>query len=479
MLDGKEVPEEVLKAAIRKGTIETIFTPILCGSSKTFHGVQHLLDAVCDYLPSPLDRPPVEGIVPRTKVKEMRPPDPKVPFSGLAFKTVADATAGDLVYVRVYSGELKPGDTVTNTSNTRSERIGRIYRMMGNKRVELDVAGPGMIVAVIGLKQTYTGNTICDEDKPVALESINFPKPVISCSLIPDKSTDESKLADALGRLVRDDPTLKAHTDPETNELIISGMGELHLEVSVDKIQRFPGVKVSTGKPMVAYRQTIAKDITQETKYVKQTGGRGKFAVIVVEYKRLSPEAITEWHKKMEDDGEKPDINNIYFYDRIFGGSVPKEYVKPTEDGIRRAAVKGAKYGFPCVDIEACLIDGKIHAVDSSQDAFSLAGWENFRDAQINAGIVLLEPIMKVGVVGPDTFMGFITGDISRRRGIIMESSTNLGRVNIIGQIPLAELFGYTTDLRGSTQGKASFTMEFSHYAEVKEELAHLPKKER
>jgi len=479
MLEGKPVPEDLLKSAIRKGTIETLFTPIFCGSSKTFHGVQHLMDAVCDFLPSPIDRPPVEGIVPRTKVKEMRAPDPKDPFSGLAFKTVADATAGDLVYVRIYSGELKPGDTVTNTANNRSERIGRIYRMMGNKREELAVAGPGMIVAVIGLKQTYTGNTICDEDKPVSLESINFPKPVISCSLIPDKSTDESKLADALGRLVRDDPTLKAHTDPETNELIISGMGELHLEVSVDKLQRFPGVKVTTGKPMVAYRQTIAKDIVQETKYVKQTGGRGKFAVVVVEYKRLSPEAIEVWQKKMEEEGEKPDINNIYFYDRIFGGSVPKEYIKPTEDGIRRAATKGAKYGFPCVDIEACLVDGKIHAVDSSQDAFQLAGWENFRDAQMTAGIVLLEPIMKVGVVGPDKFMGFITGDISRRRGVIQDSVTNQGRVNITGHIPLAELFGYTTDLRGSTQGTASFTMEFSHYAEVKEELAHLPKKDK
>jgi len=479
MLEGKEVPEELLRKAIRKGTLDGIFTPIFCGSSKTFHGVQHLMDAVCDFLPSPIDRPPVEGTVPKTKAKEMRAPDPKDPFSGLAFKTVADATSGDLVYVRIYSGVLRPGDTVTNTQNGRSERIGRIYRMMGNKREELAEAGPGSIVAVIGLKQTYTGNTLCDENKPVSLESINFPKPVISCSLIPDKSTDETKLADALGRLVRDDPTLKAHTDPETNELIISGMGELHLEVSVDKLMRFPGVKVTTGKPMVAYRQTIAKDITQETKYVKQTGGRGKFAVIVVEYKRLNPEQIETWQKKMEEEGEKPDINNIYFYDRIFGGSVPKEYIGPTEDGIRRAATKGAKYGFPCVDIEACLVDGKIHPVDSSQDAFQLAGWENFRDAQLNAGIVLLEPIMKVGVVGPDKFMGFITGDISRRRGVIQESATNQGRVNITAHIPLAELFGYTTDLRGSTQGTASFTMEFSHYAEVKEELAHLPKKDK
>jgi elongation factor G len=304
-----------------------------------------------------------------------------------------------------------------------------------------------------------------------------FPKPVISQSLIPDKTTDETKLADALGRLVRDDPTLKAHTDPETNQLIISGMGELHLEVSVDKLHRFPGVKVSVGKPMVAYRQTLSKALTHETRYIKQSGGRGKFAVITVEYKPLTPTDIEEWNKEMEEADEKPDLNNIYFLDKVFGGVVPKEYIPSVEAGIRQGTIKGAKYGFQCVDIQASLVDGKYHDVDSSQDAFRLAGWENFRDAQIVAGITLLEPIMKVAVVAPDKYMGALTGDISRRRGLILDSVSANGRVTITAQVPLAALFGYTTDLRGATSGTAAFTMEPSHYAEVQEELADIPKK--
>ncbi|MSR33036.1 MAG: elongation factor G [Gemmataceae bacterium] len=478
VLDEKEIPEALLKKALRDGTLNSLFTPVMCGSSKTFHGVQQLLDAVIDYLPSPVDRPPVEGQVPKSKEKVMRKPESKEPFSGLAFKTVADST-GDLVYVRVYSGELKPGDTVINTTNTKQERIGRIYRMMGNKREEKEVAGPGDIVAIIGLKQTFTGNTLCIPEKPIALESIIFPKPVISQCLIPDKTTDETKLADALGRLVRDDPTLKAHTDPETSQLILSGMGELHLEVSVEKLHRFPGVKVSVGKPMVAYRQTLARAISQETRYIKQSGGRGKYAVITVEYKPLTPKDSEEWAKVMEDDGDKPDPNNIYFEDAIFGGVIPKEYIPSVEAGIRQGTVKGAKYGFQCVDIEGKLVDGKYHDVDSSQDAFRLAGWENFRDAQVTAGIVLLEPIMKVAVVAPDRYMGALTGDISRRRGLILDSVSVGGRVTITAQVPLSELFGYTTDLRGATSGTAAFTMEPSHYAEVKEELADLPTKEK
>ena len=478
LLEEKPVSEELLKKALREGTLKGLFTPVVCGSSKNFHGVQQLLDHVIDLLPAPIDRPPVEGLVPKSKEKEkvLRKPDPKDHFSGLAFKTVAEPT-GDLVYVRVYSGELHPGDTVLNTSNGRQERIGRMYRMMGNKREELEVAGPGTIIAVVGLKTTYTGNTLCSTDAPVALESINFPKPVISVALVPDKTNDESKLGDALGRLLRDDPTLKAHTDPETNQLIISGMGELHLEVSVDKLHRFPGVKVATGKPMVAYRQTLAKPIEMETRYIKQSGGRGKFAVIVVQYKPLSKDESEAWQKKMEEEGEPADPNNIYFTDKIFGGVVPKEYIPSVEQGIRQGTVKGAKYGFPCVDIEATLTDGKTHPVDSSQDAFKLAGWENFRDAQEKAGIVLLEPIMKVAVVAPEKYMGALTGDISRRRGVIQETITANNRVTIMAQVPLAELFGYTTDLRGSTSGTASFTMEPSHYQEVKEELADLPTK--
>jgi elongation factor G len=474
ILEGKPVPEELLRTALRRGTLDGKFTPIFCGSSKNFHGVQLLLDGVVDFLPSPIDRPPVEGVVPKTKEKAQRKPEPKEPFAGLAFKTVAEST-GDLVFVRVYSGVLKPGETYLNTTSGRSERVARIYRMMGATRKELEEAGPGEIVAVIGLKQTYTGNTLCAEDAPIALESIVFPKPVISQSIIPDRTTDATKLADALGRLVRDDPTLRAHTDEETKELILSGMGELHLEVSVEKLHRFPGVRVAVGKPRVAYRQTLARPVELETRYIKQTGGRGKYAVIWMKYEPLSPEQIEEVVAELQEEGEKPDPNNIYFTDEIVGGVVPKEYIPSVEDGYRQGAAKGTKYPFPFVDLKATLFDGKYHDVDSSQDAFKSAGWENFRDAQAKAGITLLEPIMNVVVIAPEAHQGAIAGDINRRRGIIMEMVNDKGRSMIKAQIPLANLFGYTTDLRGATSGTASFSMEFSHYAPVREELADLP----
>ncbi len=458
LLEGKDISEELLRKALRKGTLEGKFTPIHCGSSKNFHGVQLLLDAVVDYLPSPLDRPPVEGIVPKTKEKTIRKPETTEPFSGLAFKTVADPN-GDLVYVRIYSGELHQGETVINTTLNKQERINRLYRMMGNSRQDLEVAGPGSIVAVVGLKTTYTGQTLCTDKAPVALESINFPKPVISQSIIPDRSTDPTKMGEAIQRLTRDDPTLKFHTDEETKDLILSGMGELHLEVSVEKLHRFPGVKVTTGRPRVAYRQTLAKPVDVETRYIKQSGGRGKFAVIRVRYRPLSPEKIEEWHNKARDEGDEPDIHNIYFYDTIFGGVVPKEYIPSVGAGILEQSRKGAKYGFPSVDLEAELHDGKYHPVDSSQDAFKLAGMENFRDAQAMAGIKLLEPIMNVVVVGPEQYSGAICGDISRRRGLIEETSSEKGRGTIRAKIPLAELFGYTSDLRGATSGTASYSV--------------------
>jgi elongation factor G len=480
ILEGKDVPEEVLIRALRAGTLDGKFTPIFCGSSKNFHGVQLLLDAVVDLLPSPMDRPPVEGIVPKTKEKAQRKPETKEPFAGLAFKTVAEST-GDLVYVRVYSGELTPGGTYLNTTIGRNERVGRIYRMMGATRKELEQAGPGDIVAVIGLKQTYTGNTLCDEDAPIALESIVFPKPVIAASLLPSRTIDTGKLSEALGRLVRDDPTLKAHTDEETKDLILSGMGELHLEVSVEKLKRALNTQdgVQLGRPRVAYRQTLAKPLEMETRYIKQTGGRGKFAVIWMKYEPLTPEAIEAKVAELAEEGEKPDPNNIYFEDDIVGGVVPKEYIPSVEDGYRKGAAKGTKYPFPFVDLKATLFDGKYHDVDSSQDAFMAAGWENFRDAQTKAGITLLEPIMNVVVISPEAHQGAIAGDINRRRGLIMEMVNDKGRSMIKAQIPLANLFGYTTDLRGATSGTASFSMEFSHYAAVREELADLPKTEK
>jgi elongation factor G len=475
VLEGKEVPEELLQKALRAGTLAGKFTPVLCGSAKTFHGIQLLLDAVVDYLPSPAERPPVTGLVPKSKEKAtvQRRPDPKEPFSCLAFKTVTEPT-GDLVFLRIYSGELHPKDDVVNTSTGKSERVARIFRLFGERRDTLEVAGPGEIVAVVGLKHTHTGNTLCDPENPIWLEEIRFPDPVISQAIIPDKTTDETKLADALGRLVRDDPTLRARTDPETSQLILSGMGELHLEVSVEKLQRTPGVKVATGKPMVAYRQTLAKPIEFETRYIKQSGGRGKYAVILMKYEPLTKDQCEEWVAYQEEHGEKPDPNNLYFIDKIFGGAVPTEYIPSVEAGFRDGCVKGAKYGFPCVDIQATLLDGKAHDVDSSADTFKLAAIESFRDAQMKAGLVLLEPIMNVVVYAPGKYLGDLTRDVSRRRGEILNSTLEKDRCMLHAYVPLAELFGYTSELRNFTSGTASFSMEPSHYAPVKEELADL-----
>jgi len=473
ILDGKPVPKEMLQTALRRGTLEGKLTPVLCGSSKNYHGVELMLDAVVSYLPSPLDRPAVEGIHPKTKEKQVRQANVKDPLSLLAFKTVTEPT-GDLVYVRIYSGELHPKDDVLNASSGRSERIARIYRMFGERRDSLEVAGPGDIVAIVGLKQTYTGNTLCANGAPVTLEEIRFPEPVISQAIIPDRTTDETKLADALGKLVRDDPTLKARTDPETKQLILSGMGELHLEISVLKLMRTPGVKVSVGKPMVAYRQTLSKQVEIECRYIKQTGGRGKFAVVYMRFEPLSKDQVAEWTTYQEENGEKPDRNSIYFINKIVGGMIPGEYIPSVEQGFREATVKGAKYGFQCVDMQATLLDGKYHDVDSSQDAFKLAAIECTRDAMVKAGITLLEPIMNVMVIAPEKFQGDLAGDINRRRGEILNFSSDKGRCSLHAYVPLAELFGYTSELRNFTSGTASFTMEPSHYAPVREELADL-----
>jgi elongation factor G len=473
VLEGKEVPIELLRKALRAGTLSGKLTPILCGSSKNFQGVQLLMDSVVEYLPSPADRPAVKGVVPKSKEVTERLPDPKAPFSGLAFKTITEPT-GDLIFVRIYSGELRPKDDVMNTTMKKSERVARIYRMMGDRKEGLEVAGPGEIVAVVGLKYTFTGHTLASENAPILLEEIRFPDPVISQAIIPDKSTDETKLADALGKLVRDDPTLKQRTDPETNQLIISGMGELHLEVSVEKLMRNPGVKVTVGKPMVAYRQTISKSVDIETRYIKQSGGRGKFAVVNIKFDPLTKEQIEEWNVYLEEQGEKPDPNNIYFINKIVGGAIPGEYIPSVEQGFRLATVKGAKYGFQCVDMQATLHFGKFHDVDSSQDAFKLAGIECTRDAMIKSGITLLEPIMNVVVIAPEKYQGDLTRDINRRRGEILNFTSDKGRCQVHAYIPLACLFGYTSDLRSATSGTASFSMEPSHYAPVKEELADL-----
>jgi elongation factor G len=473
ILEGKPVPEEMLRKAVRAGTLSGKLLPVYCGSAKEYHGVRLLLDAVVDFLPSPAERPPVQGFHPKSKERIQRKPETGEPFAGLAFKTVSEKH-GDLVFLRIYAGELHPGDTVLNGTLKRTERISHIYRLMGDRRDRLEVAGPGEIVAVVGLKQTATGNTLCAQDAPISLEEIRFPAPVIAQALIPAKNVDETKLADALGKMVRDDPTLRCKTDAETNQLILSGMGELHLEVTIHKLQRDYGVEVSPGKPMVAYRQTLARSVEIETRYIKQSGGRGKYAVIYMRFEPLTQEQVEEWATYEEEHGEKPDPNNLYFVDQIFGGAVPTEYIPAVEAGFRQACQKGAKYGFPCVDIQATLLDGKSHEVDSSQDAFKLAAVECFRDAQMKAGIVLLEPIMNVVVLAPGQYLGDLTRDVSRRRGEILDSILDKGRCQLHAYVPLAELFGYTTELRNFTSGTASFTMEPSHYAPVKEELADL-----
>jgi elongation factor G len=473
LLEGKEISEDLVRRALRAGTLSGKLTPVLCGSSKEYHGVRLLLDAVRDYLPSPADRPPVQGFVPKSKERAERRPLASDPFCALAFKTVSEKH-GDLVFLRLYSGELRPGDTLTNSTQKRAERISHIYRLMGDRRERLEVAGPGEIVAVVGLKQTSTGNTLCDQDHPISLEDIRFPEPVIAQALLPAKNVDETKLADALGKMVRDDPTLRCRTDAETNQLILSGMGELHLEVAVHKLERDHGVQVAVGKPMVAYRQTLGKAVEFETRYIKQSGGRGKYAVIVMRYEPLTKEQAAEWATYQEEQGEKPDPNNLYFIDKIFGGAVPTEYIPSVEAGFRLGCVKGAKYGFPCVDIQSTLLDGKSHDVDSSADTFKLAAIESFRDAQLKAGLVLLEPIMNVVVHAPGNYLGDLTRDVSRRRGEILNTMLDRGRCMLHAYVPLAELFGYTSELRNFTSGTASFTMEPSHYAPVKEELADL-----
>ena len=483
VLDGKEVSVELILKTLRVGTLANQFTPVHCGSSKMFHGVQQLLDLVVDCLPNPLEKPPVNATHPKTKEPQLRFPDPAQPMSALAFKTVAE-TNGDLVYIRVYSGEMKPGETYMNTTTGKKERIARFYRMMGDKRISLEKAGPGDIVAAMGLADTFTGNTLSDTENPVALEAIQFPKPVIAQALTFSKLLDASKVGEALNRLVRDDPTLKTHTDDETKDTIISGMGELHLEISIEKLKRAVGIRqddvesVKLGRPRVAYRQSLARSVDFEYKFQKQTGGRGKFAVIAVKYSPLSPEQIEVKIKEIEELNDpkiKADPNNVYFVNNITQGAIDKQFIPSVEEGLREGAKKGYKFPFPFVDLEFDLHFGKMHDVDSSQDAFYLCALEAFREAQDKAGIQLLEPVMKVVVVTPKDYQGQITGNISSKRGVIEDTTEDKGVTQVSAKIPLANLVGYTSDLRSATKGQASFSMEFSHYAPVPVELADLP----
>jgi elongation factor G len=474
MLEGKAIPEQTLRQAIRKATIEMKINPVVCGSSFKYQGVQNLLDIIVDFMPSPAERGAVKGTVPgKAKEQVERKPLESEPLSALAFKTVAEPT-GDVVYTRVYSGKLIPGTRYMNTTKNRTERLSHVYRMFGKERERLEYAGPGEIVGLVGIKETQTGNTLADEDNPVILEEIRFPEPVISQALEPTKNTDEGRLSEAIAKMVRDDPTLRCITDHETNQIIISGMGELHLEIAVHKLKRDFKVDVNIGKPMVSYRQTLAKAIEQDYKHVKQTGGRGQFARITCRFEPLSKEEREAIEAELIENGEKPDPNGLYFVDEIVGGVVPGQYIPAVEKGFRIAAARGTKFKFQFVDIKCTLFDGKDHPVDSSQIAFQVAAEQCFMEATRNAGIVLLEPIMEVNVQAPGQYIGDLTGDTSRRRGEILNSSLEKGRAQLHAYIPLASLFGYSSELRNFTSGTASFIMEPSHYSAVKEELADI-----
>jgi elongation factor G len=474
MLENKPIPEGELRQAIRKATLAMHITPVLCGSSFKYQGVQNLLDCIVDFMPSPADRGSVQGHLLGKKEQVERKPLESEPMSALAFKTVAEPT-GDVVYTRVYSGKLEPGTTYLNSTKDRRERISHVYRMFGKDRERLEYAGPGEIVGLVGLKETQTGNTLTTDDKNgVILEEIRFPEPVISQALEPTKNTDEGKLSEAIAKMVRDDPTLKCITDHETNQIILSGMGELHLEIAVHKLKRDFKVEVGIGKPMVSYRQTLARAIEQEYKHVKQTGGRGQFARIMCRFEPLTKEEREQIEEELIENGEKPDPNGLYFIDEIVGGVVPGQYIPAVEKGFRIAAHRGTRFKFQFVDIKCTLFDGKHHDVDSSQIAFQVAAEQCFKEATQNAGIVLLEPIMEVNVQGPGQYIGELTGDTSRRRGEILNSSLDKGRAQLHAYIPLASLFGYSSELRNFTSGTASFVMEPSHYAPVKEELADI-----
>ena len=452
-LSDEPISEVELKGVIRKGTLAGKFVPVLTGSAFKNKGVQPMLDAVIDFLPSPLDIPPTQGTNLRGDETVSREPDEKAPFAALAFKIVADPF-GKLTYFRVYSGTIHKGDEVYNSVKERRERLGRILLMHANQREDLDVAMAGDIVAGLGFKDTTTGDTLCDRTEPIILERMEFPEPVIHVAIEPKTKSDQDKLGKALKSLSDEDPTFRVRTDEETGQTVISGMGELHLEVLVDRMQREFAVEATVGKPQVAYRETITKKVESvEYRHVKQTGGSGQFAVVKVTI--------------------EPNPGQGYeFVDKISGGRIPREYIQPTNQGMQAALDNGVLAGYPTVDVKVSLVDGQYHDVDSSEMAFKIAGQMVFRKAAEMAKPVLLEPIMSVEVVTPEDYMGDVMGDLSSRRGRI-EGMEARGNTQVVrAQVPLSEMFGYSTDLRSRTQGRATYTMQFDSYQQVSESIA-------
>ena len=452
-LEGKPVPEDILRKAIRKATIELAVFPVLCGSAFKNKGVQALLDSVVDYLPSPVDLPPIKGVHPSTGHTEERHPDPDGPLSALAFKIVVDPFVGRLVYCRIYSGRIRSGSSILNTSTGSRERVGRILRMHANKREDIEEASAGEIIALPGLKTTRTGDTLTDEKKPVVLESVEFPEPVVHLSVEPMSKADQVKLGKGLSGLSEEDPTFRVSTNEETAQTIISGMGELHLEIIVDRLKREYGVDVRVGRPQVAYRETIRNPSSGEGKFIKQTGGRGQYGHVVLEIEPL------------------PEEKSFVFEDRIVGGAIPREFIPAVQRGINETISKGVLGGFPVIGVKISLVDGSFHEVDSSEMAFRIAASMAFKEAMRSANPVLMEPIMEVEVVTPDEYVGDVMGDLSARRGHV-EGMEMRGNARIVKSFaPLSGMFGYATDLRSKTSGRASYSMQFSHYEEVPREI--------
>jgi len=466
-LEGKEIPLDVLKANLRKAVIKNEIFPVLTGSSLKNKGVQLVLDAVVDYLPSPLDLPAAKGINTDTGAEETRPALDDGPFAALVFKLQVDPFVGALTFFRVYSGSVKAGDTVYNSANNKKERIGRIVRLQADKREEVTQVFAGEIAAFVGMKEVKIGHTVCDADHPVALESIVFPQPVISMRVEPKTKADQEKLGIALGRLSDEDPTFRVKSDEETGETIISGMGELHLEILVDRMKREFGVEATTGKPQVAFRETIQGNADVEYKHIKQTGGRGQYGHVKIRVKPLEP--IVEG-EKVKHNVDRED--HFEFINNIKGGVIPQEFITPVRKGLKEAMDRGVLAGFPVVDISVELYDGSAHDVDSSEIAFKLAAINAMQDAMKAAKPVLLEPIMKLEVVTPEKFLGDVTGSINAKRGLI-ESMGERGQARVVvAKVPLSELFGYTTQLRSLTEGRAVPNLEFSHYAIVPRNVA-------
>ena len=454
VLDEQPVPQELIRKALRKGTIENLLVPVTCGTSYKNKGVQKLLDAIVDYMPSPVDIPAIQGVNPDIDEEDERPASDEAPFSALAFKIATDPFVGRLSFVRVYSGVLNTGTTVLNSTKKQKERIGRILQMHANHREDIECCYSGDICAVIGLKNSTTGDTLCDEKHPIILESMEFPEPVIRVAIEPKTKAGQEKMGIALMKLAEEDPTFKTYTDEETGQTIIAGMGELHLEIIVDRLLREYKVEANVGAPQVAYKETIKKSVEQDTKYARQSGGKGQYGHVKI---RVEPNESGKGYE---------------FVNAIVGGAIPKEYIPAVDAGIQGAMQAGVLAGYPVVDVKVTLYDGSYHEVDSSEMAFKIAGSMAFKEACRKASPVLLEPIMKVDVIAPDDYLGTVIGDLNSRRGQIQGQESRPGATQIDALVPLANMFGYATDLRSSTQGRGQYSMEPHSYVEIPKSIA-------